>query len=237
MEIEIGYAYILPSLNSDDFERNFQVIKTASELCLAHDIEFSLHLGYYDSKHSTEWWNGFMRCFETIPITNVIINVDRSTDDLSEVFNILPQCVKEVLKLENDISTFSFSDVENISEKTGVPIIINLYNDMMFSSTTLQEFISKLNKLNLSYDLEFVVSEIEESTIALRHKLEPLNKRIKIIVASTEYNVSIHSIIEYMEHERLKADFLEMVDSKLRKSEKEVWFNPDHDHMDKHLKR
>ncbi len=236
MECEFGYAYILPSLNGDDFERTFHIIKTASELCLAHDIQFSLHLGYYDPKHSAEWWDNFMRCFDTIPITNIIINLDRSTGDSSEVLNTLPQRVKDVLKLENDVSAFSLSDVINFSEKAGIPIIINLHNDKIFSSTPLQESIDRISKLHLSDDLDFVVSEIEESISDLRHKVEHLKKRINIIVASTEYNVSILRIIEYMEHERLRADFLDMVDSKLRKSEKEVWFNPDHDHMDKHLK-
>lgn len=236
MEIEFGYAYILPSLNGDDFEQTFHIIKTASELCSAHDIKFSLHLGYYDPKHSAEWWGNFMRYFDTIPITNIIINLDQSTDDSAEVLKKLPQRVKEVLKLENDVSAFSVSDMMNFSAKADIPMIINLHNDMIFSSTPLQESIERISKLHLSNDLDFVVSDIEESISELRHEVEPLKKRINIFVASTEYKVSILRIIEYMEHERLRADFLDMVDSKLRKSEKEVWFNPDHDHMDKHLK-
>lgn len=243
MELIFGYVYTLPMKNIDELDRNYQSVKSASEFCLAHEVEFSVHLGYYSSNRSTEWWNDFMNFFKSVPISNIIINLELTTGDPSKELNLfgknyrqLPQCVKEVLMLENDASNISTSEMMNISEYTGIPVIINLYNDMKNSSAPLHEIIHRFIKLHPTYDLNFIASEFEELINELRHKEELMNKRINMILASNDFKSSILRIKSFLDQEHLKDEFLSMVDSKLRKSEKEIWFNPDHDHLEKHLK-
>ncbi len=243
MEFLFGYAYILQEINVNNLDQNYQNIKSAYELCLAHEVKFSVHLGLYDSNRSNEWWNDFMKCFENVTISNMIINLKLTTGDLSKELNLfkknykqLPQCVKEVLKLENDASNFSVSEVVNISENTGIPVVVNLYNDMRCLSAPLHESINRIIKLLPEYDFNFIVSEFQESINKLHHQEDLLNKRINLIIASNDYKGSIVNIKEFKEREHLKEEFLSMVDSKLRKHEKETWLNPDHDHMEKHLK-
>lgn len=243
MEFEIGYAYILPVMKIDNMEMIYHNILSASELCLANEIKFSLHLGNHDSYRSVDWWFGLMRYVETIPLTHMIINLQQTSGDplgglhwFEYNYNRLPQYVKTVLKLENDASVFSVSDVVNIYEKTGIPIIINLYNDKNFSSAPLEQSIDRIGKLEKASSIDFIINDLEESFNELKQILRHQSKKINVVVASNEYNDAINKIMDYKNHERLKAEFINMVDSKLRKSEKDVWFNPDHDHLDKHLK-
>jgi hypothetical protein len=241
------------SAHYDDLRLDFQRLKAGVEWGQIRGVRFSVHLGRLNLNRSSEWWTDTIEHYGNFGISDLIFNLELTTGDkLKEIkkftlfYDQLPDVVKSVLSLENDSLYFSLSDVVNISENIGIQVTINLDNNIRYPSEAFEKTMGKMMKLKpenaltfsfVNSSKHFDVSEFERWINKLSQKVILSDKSVHLIIVCEDYEEAYFKIREFIEHKRIQDEFLRMVDSKLRKSENEIWFKPDHDHLEKHLKK